>query len=84
MTLRLVQLAAENERFVAVLEQGRWAVRLREPATTYELAMAAMREGLSLQDAVDARRSNERLDLSALISGTGDERAALVAADRPS
>ena len=73
MTLRLVQLAAKNERFVAVLEQGRWAVRLREPGTTYELAMTAMREGRSLEDAVNARRGNERLDLGALISGAGGD-----------
>ena len=72
MTLRLVQLASDNERFVAVLEQGRWAVRLREPATTYELAMTALRDRLSLQDAVNARRGYERLDLGALISGGRD------------
>src|SRR5450432_2064341 len=72
MTLRLVQLAAKNERFVAVLEQGRWAVRLQAPTTTYELAMTALREGLSLQDAVNARRGNERHDLGALISGAAD------------
>ena len=72
MTLRLVQLAAKNERFVALLDQGRWAVRLRGATTTYELAMTAMREGLSLQDAVNARRGGERLDLGALILGRDD------------
>lgn len=72
MTLRLIQLATAAERLVAVLEQNRWALRLRGVQSTYELAMAAIREGLTLQQTTSARLTGERLDLEALISGGGD------------
>jgi hypothetical protein len=71
MTLRLIQLATAAERLVAVLEQNRWALRLRGVQSTYELAMAAIREGSTLQQAASSRLTGERLDLEALISGGG-------------
>ena len=70
MTLRLIQLATENERCVAVLEQNRSATRLRGVASTYELAMAAIREDHSLQTAVNLRLTQQRFDLDELIAGT--------------
>jgi hypothetical protein len=70
MTLRLIQLAAEGERFVAVLGRDGWALRLRGAASTYDLAVAAIREGLSLQQVVTARLTAERLDLNGLIAGS--------------
>lgn len=69
MTLRLVQLASERERFAAVLEPGGWAQRLEGPATTYELAMIAIGERQSLDKIVGERLIGERLDLRPLISG---------------
>jgi hypothetical protein len=71
MTLRLIQLATAAERLVAVLEQNRWALRLSGVQSTYELAMAAIREGTTLQQAASSRLTGERLDLEALISGGG-------------
>ncbi len=68
MTLRLIQLATEKERFVAVLNSNRSALRLRGVASTYELAMTAIREGLSLQQAVNARLTEQHLDLDDLMA----------------
>ncbi|MEP6547702.1 MAG: AraD1 family protein [Gammaproteobacteria bacterium] len=70
MTLRLIQLANDAQRFVAVLEPNRSARRLRGVTSTYELAMAAVHEGSSLQSAVTARLSEQRLDLDELITGS--------------
>jgi hypothetical protein len=66
MTLRLIQLATEKERFVAVLESNCSALRLSGIASTYELAMTAIRDGLTLQQAAGARLTQQRVDL-----GTG-------------
>ncbi len=71
MTLRLIQLATEKERFVAVLEPNRSALRLSGIASTYELAMTAIRDGLTLQQAVSARLTQQRFDLDGLIAGSG-------------
>jgi hypothetical protein len=70
MTLRLIQLETHEERFVAVLEQNHRAQRLRGVASIYDLAMAAIRGGLSLQQSVDERLTGQRLDLGGLIAGT--------------
>ena len=61
MTLRLIQLAAGQDRFVALLGENRSATRLRGVASTYQLALAAIREGQSLQDAVNRRLPTTRL-----------------------
>jgi hypothetical protein len=71
MTLRLIQLATEKERFVAVLQPDRAALRLSGVASTYELAMTAIRDGLTLQQAVSARLTQQRLDLDGLIAANG-------------
>ena len=79
MTLRLIQLATEKERFVAVLESNRSALRLSGIASTYELAMTAIRDGLTLQQAV----MDELLQLNATqftavdehLIPTGEQRA---------
>ena len=65
MTLRLVQLARGRERFVAALE-GRSLRRLAGEVSVYELAMAAIREGISLQHAVSRRLTGESIDVSEL------------------
>ena len=70
MTLRLIQLATGKERFVAMLEPNRSALRLSGIASTYELAMTAIRDGLTLQQAVSARLTQQRLDLDELIAGS--------------
>jgi hypothetical protein len=68
MTLRLVQLeTAARERFVAALE-GATAVRLAGVSSTYELATAAMRSGVSLSDAVESRRTSDRIDLQPVVA----------------
>jgi hypothetical protein len=69
MTLRLIQLATEKERFVAVLESNRSALRLSGIASTYELAMTAIHDGLTLQQAAGARLTQQRVDLDGLIAG---------------
>lgn len=66
---RLVQLARAGERMVAQLGADGTARRLSGVTSTYELAMHALRAGTSLQQAAAERRSDERLDLSALIIG---------------
>jgi hypothetical protein len=70
--LRLVQLAGAGERFVALLGADGVARRLTGVRSTYELAMKAIHEGASLQQAVAARLGEERLDLGGLIAGHGD------------
>lgn len=65
MALRLVQFRdSDGERGVALsLEEGN-AARLNGVATTYELALAAIREGVSLDDAARAR-AGDAVDLAA-------------------
>ena len=72
MTLRLVQLTRSNERLVALLEDGGKARRLTGLNSTYELAAHAIREKISLQQAVHARLGTEFLDLGDLIAGHSD------------
>ena len=76
MTLRLVQLTRAGERLVALLGADGWARRLSGVNSTYGLAMAAIRDGFSLQQAVDGRLSEQRLNLSGLIAGNSDDELA--------
>ncbi|MEP6883606.1 MAG: AraD1 family protein [Gammaproteobacteria bacterium] len=70
MTMRLIQLATDTERFVALLEPNRSARRLHGVASTYDLAMSAVHEGSSLQSAATARLTEQRIDLGELIAGS--------------
>jgi hypothetical protein len=72
MTLRLVQLKESADRFVALLGEDGRARRLGGVSSTYELAMQAVRDGVSLRQAVDARLTEHRLNLENLIAGTKD------------
>jgi len=72
MTLRLVQVTRSNERLVAVLERDGKARRLSGVSSTYELAANAVREKISLRQAVHARLGAEFLDLGGLIAGHND------------
>jgi len=72
MTIRLVQLTRAGERHVASLGPDGEARRLNGVSSTYELAMHALREGVSLQQAAQARLGAERFDLAGLIAGDGD------------
>jgi len=72
MTLRLVQLTRAGERHVASLGPDGEARRLGGVSSTYDLAMSALREGVSLQQAAQARLGAERFDLTALIAGDED------------
>jgi len=65
MSLRLLQVElAGKKRAVAVLEDGRRAVRLDGVDSTYELAGAALAEGASLERAARTRLTAEALDVS--------------------
>lgn len=65
MALRLVQFRDSNgERGVALSLDDGTAVRLNGVATTYELALAAIREGVSLDDAARVR-VGDAVDLAA-------------------
>ncbi len=65
MAFRLVQFRdSAGGRGVAAFLEGEAAVRLSGVATTYELALAAIRDGVSLVDAARAR-AGEAVDLVA-------------------
>ena len=65
MTLRLVQFIAEDgKRALAGLEDDASAFRVAGENMIYDLARAAIREGVSLSEAAEARRG-ERIDLFA-------------------
>ena len=65
MALRLVQVAlAGGKRGVAALDDDCRAVRLDGVASTYELAGAALTEGVSLQEAARKRMTAEAVDVS--------------------
>ncbi|HZF15971.1 MAG TPA: AraD1 family protein [Steroidobacteraceae bacterium] len=65
MSLRLIQFReADGSRWVAVGDDDAAAWRLDGVASTCELARHALAEGVSLQSAARARRSNVRLDLA--------------------
>lgn len=65
MAFRLVQFrVSAGERGVAAFLEDGVAVRLNGVATTYELALAAIREGVSLESAARAR-AGDAVDLAA-------------------
>jgi hypothetical protein len=65
MTLRLIQLKTSGDaRCVAAADDDGNARRIDGVATTYELARAALASGKSLADAVAARLSSDRIDLT--------------------
>ncbi len=65
MSLRLLQVElAGRKRAVAALEEDRRAMRLEGVASTYELAGAAIAEGVSLQQAARRRMTAEAVDVS--------------------
>lgn len=65
MALRLLQVAlAGGKRGVAALDDDRRAVRLNGVASTYELAGAALAEGVSLEEAARKRMTAEAVDVS--------------------
>ena len=79
-SLRFLQVElAGRERAVAALEAGRHAVRLAGIASTYELAGAALAEGVSLEAAARARMKGEALD----VSGAGPAVRLLPPIDHP-
>ena len=64
MSLRLLQVElAGKERCVAALDAGRQAVRLSGIASTYELASAALAQGISLEAAARVRMTGERIEV---------------------
>ena len=80
MSVHLVQLRAPGgERCVATLDADGDAYRLREVATVYELAGAALASGQSLAAASAARRTGDRIDLQAALA----EDRLLPAVDHP-
>ena len=65
MSLRLLQVElAGKRRGVAALEENRRAVRLEAVASIYELARAALAEGVSLEEAAHRRMTAETVDVS--------------------
>jgi hypothetical protein len=65
MSLRLLQLERVGRtRSVAALEEDGRAVRLGGIASTYELAGAALAEGLSLEEAARRRMTAEAIEIS--------------------
>ncbi len=85
MSLRLIQIATTEGRCVAALQAGTTAVRLAGVASVYELATTAIQDGLSLQRAVEARLTDERIDLTNPDEGGrgGDELRLLPPIDHP-
>ena len=81
MTLRLVQLIAENgTRAVAVLAEDRSARLVAGAATTYALAQRAIAGGLSLQQAMDKAGLGDSVDIFAALA----EGRVLAPLDHPS
>jgi len=65
MALRLLQVElADKKRGVAALQEDRRAVRLDGVASTYELAGAAIADGVSLEEAARRRMTAEAVDVS--------------------
>ncbi len=65
MALRLLQLELAGQgRIVAALRQDRSAVRLDGVDSTYELANAALAEGISLEEAARRRMTADAVDVS--------------------
>ena len=66
MPLRLLQVElAGHGRAVAALQEDRRAMRLEGVASTYELAAAALAEGVSLEEAARRRMTAEAVDIGA-------------------
>lgn len=66
MNLRLIQLDTSSRgRVVASLQTPRHAACLRGVCSVRELAMAAINEGTSLEEAVQSRKMEEIIDISA-------------------
>ena len=69
MPLRLVQLTTlENERAVAVLDEGCKARLVRDVASTYALANRAIAQGLPLADIVDEAGLGGSIDIFAVLA----------------
>ena len=67
MSLRLIQVrAADGQRCVAAIDDSGVARKVKNCASTYQLAQAALSGGTSLEKCVAARLSDERLDLEEL------------------
>ncbi|HKE93428.1 MAG TPA: AraD1 family protein [Povalibacter sp.] len=65
MTLRLIQLRlSDSDRCVAAADDTGTARRVNGVTTTYELALAALTDGVTLSAAVTARLSSEQIDLA--------------------
>jgi len=80
MSLRLLQLeVAGGKRCVAALGEDRRAVRLEGIASTYELAGAALAEGVALEEAARRRMTAEAID----VSGTSPAGRLLPPIDHP-
>jgi hypothetical protein len=80
MRTRLVQyLAADGSRAIAALEDSGAARRIDGAATTYELALRALRERTSLADLAAALVARESVDVGALLA----ERRVLAPIDHP-
>lgn len=70
MALRLIQLQTPSKRrMVCALDDSERAVRLEGVESVYALAMSAIRDGISLTDAVSRRRTNELIELSDATNG---------------
>ena len=80
MALRLLQVQlAGNKRGVAALQEDRRAVRLDGVASTYELAGAALAEGVSLEEAARRRMTADAVD----VSGASPAARLLASIDHP-
>ncbi|HEY6517321.1 MAG TPA: AraD1 family protein [Steroidobacteraceae bacterium] len=70
MSLRLLQVElAGGKRAVAALRDDRCAVRLEGVTSTYELAGAALAEGVSLEEAARRRMTAQTVDVSDTSAG---------------
>ena len=70
MSLRLLQVElAGGKRGLAALAEDRRAVRLDGVASTYELAGAALAEGVPLEQAARSRMTSDTLDVSGASPG---------------
>ena len=67
--LRLLQHQDSDGRRRLILADGEAAVFLSAPETTFELALLAIGEGVSLAVAARARRTDEGVDLAAALAG---------------
>ena len=80
--IRLVQLQNGGTRAVAVVEEPHLRL-LKETPSIYELAVAAVADGLRLSDLVRLRAGDTRLDYDAIYAGRSEWHL-LAASDHPS